>query len=374
MSQPLSLGFISPSPLDHGVNSPYKIPLGGSESALCYLAIELAKIGHLITLYSPYSTTFNLNNISHLPIDALSKPSPHHFLILLNKPALANRIQPFLSPKTQLVLWTQHHTDQPASKILAQKACRRLFKAFLFVSYWQQENYIHTFRLPRTKCFILRNALSPAFEHLFTTNDSILSHKTSPPSLAYTSVPYRGLELLLQFFPQIQQQIPNVTLQVFSSMRSHVFINQKDKHTYDYLYDLCRQTPGVIYHGSIPQLKLASLLKSVLALVYPCTFPETSCIAALEAMAAGCQVITTNYAALPETTAGFATLLPRYKNPLTTNRQFTNTTVDIINQFLTRDNQNLENHLHKQITFCHLCNLWSQRALQWQQTLNNLLY
>src|SRR6185503_19905705 len=60
----------------------------------------------------------------------------------------------------------------------------------------------------------------------------------------------------------------------------------------------------------LAQPELAQRLKRNAFLFYPCTYAETYCIAAMEAIAAGLKVVSTQLGALPETTLGFADLLP----------------------------------------------------------------
>src|SRR4029078_13648770 len=48
--------FIDPSRWQYTVDAPYERPLGGSQSALCYLAAELAQLGHSVTLINGITT------------------------------------------------------------------------------------------------------------------------------------------------------------------------------------------------------------------------------------------------------------------------------------------------------------------------------
>ena len=64
---------------------------------------------------------------------------------------------------------------------------------------------------------VLRNGIAPSYSVLFPPETAILEGKTKPPVLAYTSTPFRGLDILLDIFPQIRSTIPRTTLKFFSS-------------------------------------------------------------------------------------------------------------------------------------------------------------
>src|SRR5262249_10114681 len=150
---------------------------------------------------------------------------------------------------------------------------------------------------------VLLNAVSPAFEKLFRDVEELRLAKSAALRLAYTSAPFRGLPILLECFPELHRRHPNCHLHVFSSMQVYNEVGSQDK--LQPLYSWCRATLGATYHGSVSQAQLAVEMRGVSILAYPNTFEETSCIAVLEALAAGALVVTSDLGALPETCAGF---------------------------------------------------------------------
>jgi glycosyltransferase involved in cell wall biosynthesis len=72
----------------------------------------------------------------------------------------------------------------------------------------------------------------------------------------------------------------------------------------------CLESQGVHYRGRIPQQDLACEFTSAGSWLYPTWFTETSCITAMEAQAAGLQIVTSPIAALNETVASRGTLIP----------------------------------------------------------------
>lgn len=374
----MRLMFVDSINWDYSVASVYEGPLGGSQSALCLLAESLAHRGHEVSTLTNTSrpgpcrgviclssTQTTLGMIKDLTLDAC---------VILNgvSRSLVEQMRNAIGPNVRLILWAQHATDQPAVCELADANVRDAFDAFVLVSDWQRSDYITKFGIPSEHSVVLRNAVAPAFADISADPDMVFQQKRQPLVLAYTSTPFRGLNVLLQIFPQIRAAVPETRLKVYSSMQVYRVAETDDSAKYGDLYRACRETEGVDYVGSLPQAELAQQMRAVAVLAYPNTFAETSCIAVMEAMAAGCHVITSDLGALPETTAGFATLVPVSEGPTSYSQRFVESTVEYLRKFSDLSSRvAVENGMRQQMAHVRQECTWSRRAEQWEAWLTS---
>ena len=351
------------------------IPLGGSQSAACHLARSLARDGHEVILLSWVSKPGIYDGVPCLSWKQIHtarlRALDLDVLVCLIDAGNGARLRAMLGPKTLIILWAHHAHDQPGVASLRDAPERTAYDGFAMVSEWQRERYERHFGIEPARMAVLRNAIAPAFAHLFAEGESILDQKTVPPVLAYTSTPFRGLDLLLQVFPRIREAVPGVRLQVFSSMRVYLVSPLEDEALYGALYRRCRETEGVEYIGSVPQPELARALRGVSVLAYPNTFPETSCIVMMEAMASGCRVVTSHRGALPETGAGFARLIPGEQDSGAYREQFIEETVQVLREGVER-REATEQLLRAQVAHINATATWDLRAGQWIEWLRSL--
>jgi glycosyltransferase involved in cell wall biosynthesis len=350
-------------------------PLGGSQSAACYLARALARLGHEVFFITALSSPGRYDGVECLSWQQANAQKLRELgldaFVCIMAAGYGGQLRQMLGPNCRLILWNQHAADQPGVKSLRNPDERQTYSGLAMVSQWQLRAYQQAFGIDPARMTILRNAIAPAFAGQFAVDEPILPHKAQPPLLAYTSTPFRGLELLVDFFPRIRDAVPGARLQVFSSMRVYGASAQTDEESFGALYARCRQTPGVEYVGSLPQGELARALKSVSALAYPNTFAETSCIAVMEAMASGCRVITSALGALPETTAGFARLIGMPRSKEDYQRQFVEQTVNVLREMIEEPAQ-AEALLRNQLAYVGRELTWPARAEQWVGWLESL--
>lgn len=370
----MRIALIDPVGWDYHAGSPNEIPLGGSQSALCHLAAELACAGCEVHLWNGCRQPKVVRGVHCAPLSSATAQALGSMdaVVLLNgvKPAL--RIKPYLRPHAPLVLWTQHAHDQPAMQPLANPAVVGALDAIAFVSRWQREQYAQRFALSGIPMCVMRNAVSPAFERAFPSGQAALAARGWPPVLAYTSTPFRGLDRLLAAFPLIRQALPGTRLQIYSSMQVYQVDAARDAAAYGHLYQAARSLAGVEYVGALPQPALAAKLKHVLMLAYPNTFAETSCIAVLEALAAGCLVVSSKLGALSESCHGLARLIVPPHDPTEHATAFARVVVEELALVQSHPWVICE-RMDAQMRWMNACYTWRQRAAEWLAWLGELI-
>jgi len=173
---------------------------------------------------------------------------------------------------------------------------RERFAKIVFVSNQQLQSFHLGLNVPYSESLVMKNAIDPI---------DLVEKPTDRINLIYHTTPHRGLELLVPAFEHMADTIPNLYLDVYSSFKIYGW-DQRDVQ-YEGLFQRLKDHPRATYHGYQPNEVVREALKKAHIFAYPNIWPETSCIAALEAMSAGCDVVCPNFEALPETTAGFAT-------------------------------------------------------------------
>jgi glycosyltransferase involved in cell wall biosynthesis len=364
----MRIALIDPTRWQFTVDTPYMQPLGGSHSAVCYLAVELARLGHVVTIYNGIMNPIEQDgvetrNCSEVQAGTLNK---FEYVIIVNA-AIGRTLRRDYRVNVPMVLWTHHAVDQAAILELNRLNERKSWSGFAFVSNWQRESYEKEFWVQGDKSRVLLNGISPAFAAVaprapwFDTDQ--------PPVLFYSSTPFRGLDVLLDAFPAIRVAVPETRLRVYSSMAVYQVKAEDDAHRP--LYDRAGSMEGVEYIGSVGQSRLANELADTAALAFPSTFAETFCITALEAMASGAAVLTTRLGALPETTNGFAAMVDWEGDKTALAKSFAAMTIEALRE-MRQNPAAAAARRDERLRFARDNYQWSARAQEWVDWLSQI--
>ena len=280
---------------------------------------------------------------------------------------VGNRFMTWRADRPQII-WFHCDIDQQAAQWLYQMpAYRDYTDRFVFVSEWQRDRYLEAFKLPPEKCRVLRNATD--------VDLSPLPPRTGPVKLAYTSTPFRGLDVLLNAWAIAKPQ--DAELHIWSGMALYGPEAAKDDAKWAPLYATARAMPGVTYHGIAPNAEVRAALRGMDILAYPCTFAETSCLSVIEALAAGCDVICPRFGALEETCHGHPATLYEYSNDRGTHARgfaFALQAIISTNRSTARRNrgQHDRNHDHHDWTRDAIFDRydWSHRIVEWRNLID----
>ena len=255
------------------------------------------------------------------------------------------------------VLWMQHFVNQKEAKNLGSNDFVKKLDYVVFNSNWNFKNHLLQFKLPENKCVVIKNAIEK-IDFDKKTKDKI--------NLIYHTTPWRGLAVLLKVFKNLN--LESVELNVCSStiIYGKKFDSMLGKKFED-LFSECENTKNVNYFGFVDNNKIIQMLKKMHIFSYPSIWPETSCIAAIEAMAAGCEVVTTNLGALTETCNSFGTYVDYDRNFNNLEKKYSQVLLKSIKNFWSDENQN---KLKLQSENINTTYSWNVRSLEWKSFFN----
>lgn len=254
------------------------------------------------------------------------------------------------------ILWQHLNYSDESLAPMRDPSFMKAIDATVYVSHWQMEKFRYLFQIPLENAHVIRNAIDP-IEFIEKPRDGKIK-------LIYTSTPFRGLSILLDVMEMIDRD--DIELDVYSS--TSVYGSGYEAHyygVYDDLFNRAREAKNVNYMGYAPNEDIHKALQSAHILAYPSIFEETACLSMIEAGAAGCNLVTTDIGALPETGSMFAkmmTIKPTEKQIAKSYAELLNNAID---DYWLPSNQNL---IRKQSEFYNQFYSWEVRALEW----NNL--
>ena len=255
------------------------------------------------------------------------------------------------------ILWMQHFVNQKEARNLGSKDFVDKLDYIVFNSNWNFEKYVYQFKIPESKSLVIRNAIEK------------IDFQKKPEgkiNLIYHTTPWRGLVHLLKVFKSLD--LENVELNVCSSTKIYgKKFDEDNSKLFENIFNDCKTMKNINYFGFVDNKKIIELLKKMHIFAHPSIWPETSCIAAIESMAAGCEVVSTNLGAMFETCSPFGKLISFDRNFDKMENIFKNVLLSSINNFWSNENQT---KLELQRETINLLYSWETRSNEWKNFLD----
>lgn len=361
----MKIAFVDTSGLTYNPETPFSQPLGGTQSAACFLSSAMAAQGHTVSLLCSGGSEQMVMGVRCMRFDqgALPYLNDQDVVIVVTAPIGASLRQAGVT--VPLVNWQHMAVGSNRVAPFAEPAERAAWNSTVFVSANQRDSFIAKWKMGGE---VIGNAINPTFARS-TRDNPTFAERGDDPTLFYASAPGRGLDFLLVAFPTIRKFLPNARLKVFSDQAMYQVPPEKDE--FAVYYEVARSLPGVDYVGGVSQSELAREMLSADIWAYPTIFVETSCIVLMEAGAAGCMLVGSDVGALRETSGRFGHLFQNGNSRAGLSTQFAHTLVAEVE----RARENPAAHrafVDEQASWFRQTCDWDRRAEQWTALLEGL--
>lgn len=255
--------------------------IGGSEESVIYASEALVRLGYQVTV---------INNLPPTPRYFYTNPryrkeSDEIFdiAILARSPQLTK-----IAHARKIFFWPQDTWERP----LDEKEIETIDDIF-WISSWQREQWISINPFFAKYTSIFGSGLEPK-------PFGPMKQRKKPHSCIYASNYGRGLEVLLDIWPEVKKKFPKASLDIYYGWKHWGTLS---KFQESYLQSKLQQLAplDVKEHGLVGHDKLAKALGEASFWTYPCIKDETFCITAIKAQFAGAIPVIIEGSALKET-------------------------------------------------------------------------
>jgi len=264
------------------------VGLGGNDTGMVLAARGLARRGHQVRVFAhcdPHTdqgvTWLNLHDLY---------PREHRDVVIFWVRTRRVDASQFNAPVRVAKLGLK----KPNIELLAQVQ-RGEINLLLAFSSFQRDRYCQRYHFPAEANWVV------------TADGLDISYYPpgpvkQPGKVLHAANPDRGLKLVLDVWPAIRQRHPEATLTIASSYLLRGISAEEDLQKGGHLYERARRMSGlgVAYLGRLSKPELIRHQLSAQVYLYPTTYEETCCIAALEAAAASEVIICSPSGALPD--------------------------------------------------------------------------
>ncbi len=265
-----------------------KSGISGSEEAVIYISQQLAELGFRVLVFGNPPIHSQYTNPDANPCflsceTPITLSNPLDIAIAWRMPGIANYLK---SMAAKIYLWPHDTLTSPVPLDQIDG-----FDDVLWLSKWQRKQWISVSPSFSKFTNIFGNGIQPE-------QFRPVQERTNPYSCIYGSCWNRGLEILLDLWPHIKQRQPRATLDLYYGCK--LFAPDYPEKAAKLRKQIVR-LQDVHDHGQVGHEELNRAYEKASFWTYPCTWPETFCITALRAQAAGAVPVIHEQCALAET-------------------------------------------------------------------------
>ncbi len=276
-------------------------PIGGSEASCLMLAKGVAELGNSVVVLNNTKIKSKSTNIIIDSINLIEQYIPLCDIVILNRYITSPLINLLKTYNKEIYYYSHDAYDQKIVSWLGNKEENNLLQyinKFMCVSQWQLESFIKNFNIKsknlKSKFIVLPNSIDNSLYYGYQKRDL--------NKLIFASIPYKGLEFLDSIVNDLIVKTKNkdLKLHVFSNMELYGTARFEENNQYNDIYRKLEANPNIILRNLVSMKDLAIEFATSNLYIHPNTYHETFCMSILQAQAAGCLPVITDYGAVRE--------------------------------------------------------------------------